>query len=427
MSSEESDDGILKCLEDSGSEFEPSGDESDESFNLTDEDTPNTRGKKTNKAAKNEKAKTPKNDSAKKKKNINTDGARTRDSSQNSPPKKKVVLASVQAFKKREERPFNQLMNGVVFAMSGYENPLRSELRNKALAMGARYEFNWNCNCTHLICAFRNTPKYNQVRGRGKIVKSQWIEECYSRRKRLPWRRFALDRNDASQAESEEEICEKIESPVATTCQDVPESEGDTDDEIEKVRQKQQRINGSNNIDTPSTSGLNVHSTNDSTSEIIANDNDATADDAMDVEPTPNKVNNVLPPKVKTESNQKEETNVYDMDTESEDENYWVKTKPEENFLPPLPAFLEGATIALLDDLSDSDKNLLRRYIKAHKGSVADSKADLNMILYAITEDLSAIERVKEDFPQVMGVTPEWIWRSHDEAKLLPASQFQIK
>lgn len=62
-----------------------------------------------------------------------------------------MVRASVQAFKKREERPFGNLMAGVVFVISGYENPLRSELRNKALAMGARYEANWNHNCTHLM------------------------------------------------------------------------------------------------------------------------------------------------------------------------------------------------------------------------------------------------------------------------------------
>lgn len=55
-----------------------------------------------------------------------------------------------------------------------------------------------------------NTPKFNQVKGKGKIVKKQWIEECHKERKRLPWRRYALDRNDHKKDESEEEIFEEV-------------------------------------------------------------------------------------------------------------------------------------------------------------------------------------------------------------------------
>lgn len=48
-------------------------------------------------------------------------------------------------------RPFNQLLNDVVFAMSGYENPYRSNVRSKALEMGATYKHNWDRSCTHLL------------------------------------------------------------------------------------------------------------------------------------------------------------------------------------------------------------------------------------------------------------------------------------
>lgn len=60
-------------------------------------------------------------------------------------------------------------------------------------------------------CAFTNTPKFNQVKGKGKIIKRKWLEDSHSQRKRLPWRRYALDKADASKEESEEEICEQIE------------------------------------------------------------------------------------------------------------------------------------------------------------------------------------------------------------------------
>ena len=37
-------------------------------------------------------------------------------------------------------------------------------------------------------CAFQNTPKYNLVLGKGRIVKKTWITDCYQQKKLLPWR-----------------------------------------------------------------------------------------------------------------------------------------------------------------------------------------------------------------------------------------------
>lgn len=57
-------------------------------------------------------------------------------------------------------------------------------------------------------CAFTNTPKFNQVKGKGKIVNKSWIDDCYTYRKRLPWRRYALEKGEKQKPESEDEICE---------------------------------------------------------------------------------------------------------------------------------------------------------------------------------------------------------------------------
>jgi hypothetical protein len=43
----------------------------------------------------------------------------------------------------------------------------------------------WCCRC-----AFPNTPKFQQVWGKGHIVRKEWIENCHSKRTRLPWRRL---------------------------------------------------------------------------------------------------------------------------------------------------------------------------------------------------------------------------------------------
>uniref|UniRef100_A0AAY4AC49 DNA repair protein XRCC1 n=1 Tax=Denticeps clupeoides TaxID=299321 RepID=A0AAY4AC49_9TELE len=78
-----------------------------------------------------------------------------------------------------EPVPFNRILEGVVFVLSGFQNPFRGELRDKALAMGARYRPDWTPDSTHLICAFSNTPKYAQVKSAGGfIVRKEWVLDC---------------------------------------------------------------------------------------------------------------------------------------------------------------------------------------------------------------------------------------------------------
>ena len=45
------------------------------------------------------------------------------------------------------------------------------------------------------------------MKGKGKIVTKEWVEACHAQRKRLPWRRFYLDKKDRGE-ESEDEIWE---------------------------------------------------------------------------------------------------------------------------------------------------------------------------------------------------------------------------
>uniref|UniRef100_A0A182W0W0 BRCT domain-containing protein n=1 Tax=Anopheles minimus TaxID=112268 RepID=A0A182W0W0_9DIPT len=111
-------------------------------------------------------------------------------------------------------KPFGKLLEHVVLVISGIQNPDRGNIRSQALAMGAKYKPDWDASCTHLICAYKNTPKYNQVHGKGKIVKKDWIEKCYTNRKRLSWRKFALDTAEANVSDSEDEIVDIANKPA---------------------------------------------------------------------------------------------------------------------------------------------------------------------------------------------------------------------
>ena len=45
----------------------------------------------------------------------------------------------------------DKVLTGVTFALSGFKNPYRGELRDKATALGARYAPDWGPSCTHLM------------------------------------------------------------------------------------------------------------------------------------------------------------------------------------------------------------------------------------------------------------------------------------
>lgn len=43
------------------------------------------------------------------------------------------------------------LLGGVVLALSGFQNPLRGQLREAAVGLGAAYRPDWTPDCTHLV------------------------------------------------------------------------------------------------------------------------------------------------------------------------------------------------------------------------------------------------------------------------------------
>jgi DNA-repair protein XRCC1 len=65
------------------------------------------------------------------------------------------------------------LQEGVVFAISGIQNPLRALFRTQGLEMGAQYRPDWSSDCTVLVCAFKDTPKFKQVKADGGSIVSK--------------------------------------------------------------------------------------------------------------------------------------------------------------------------------------------------------------------------------------------------------------
>lgn len=140
-------------------------------------------------------------------------------------------------------RDFSRLLEGVVFVLSGFVNPERSTLRSQALEMGAQYKPDWNSDCTLLICAFPNTPKFRQVESDcGTIVSKDWISTCYEQKKLVdiecyllhagkPWRRSNPSRETSQAIPSPSK---KPQKPVETTSHLKP-------DEREKTQSRENK------------------------------------------------------------------------------------------------------------------------------------------------------------------------------------------
>lgn len=183
---------------------------------------------------------------------------------------------------------------------------------------------------------------------------AQWITDCYDRKKRLSWRRYALDREDKDVTDSEEEIIAseslppkinspststKIKTPPSTSTKATPEnnyvlsdSGEDTEDEIEKIQQKTKRVK-----DLKDKADNCLISTENKENEAEVKDN-------------PIKKHKVV--------------DIYDQDTDLED-NY---ENVEEIKIKPLPRFFDNKQFLLSDKLDDTEINLLKRYICAYAG-----------------------------------------------------------
>uniref|UniRef100_A0A6Q2XKN8 DNA repair protein XRCC1 n=1 Tax=Esox lucius TaxID=8010 RepID=A0A6Q2XKN8_ESOLU len=130
--------------------------------------------------------------------------------------------------------PLNKVMEGVVFVLSGFQNPFRADLRDKALAMGAKYRPDWTPDATHLICAFSNTPKYSQVKSAGGIiVRKEWVLDCHKRKQNISFKQVE---STSRQKKGEKERKEmKEEDPYGASTDENTDAEAEEDKPIPEL------------------------------------------------------------------------------------------------------------------------------------------------------------------------------------------------
>ncbi|XP_055388783.1 DNA repair protein XRCC1 [Condylostylus longicornis] len=304
----------------------------------------------------------------------------------------------------RNYKPFNRLLDGVVLVISGIQNPHRANLRSKALELGAKYKPDWDNTCTHLICAFKNTPKYNQVKDSGgKIVKKSWIENCYNLKKRLPWRKYALNSDDEAKSESDEEILDislKPNSPeiIKKNIKHSPEPSTSKDSK--------------ETIKTPNKYPIKIKESisygNDHLKENSEKHKKETQKPIINIIDEDDKIEDIITVEEKTKD-------IYDVTTDEDEFTKSKKLKLQKNgnnFFANMKFYLEP-------NLSDVDRKKLTHMIEEFGGSICETTKRVNYIITSQRDKYLNLNNFNGEI-----VKPLWIFECNDMECFIPTKRY---
>lgn len=359
---------------------------------------------------------------------------------QPAPPAKKTPPPEKPSHKKTppgsQPVEMNRILQGTVFVLSGFQNPFRSDLRDKALEMGAKYRPDWTPDSTHLICAFANTPKYSQVKAAGGIiVRKEWVLDCHRKKQRLPYKKYCMDGADSSSDDDDDDDDSEEDSPP---------------------RQKPQTHRP--NPD----SGRTNHKNRSSSPAKAKPARPAVKEESEDEKPIVMKREN--PPKEEDEyagSTDEEETGGVRCqdddsggDTEDElrkieeqkqaakkeqqspaddpyagstDENTDVEEEPEVDLpIPELPDLFVGKRFFLYGEFPPAERRLLQRYITAFNGELEEYMNEKVQYVITAQEWDDSFEEALNDNTSLYFVRPRWIYNCNERQKCIPHQPYVV-
>ncbi|XP_071656610.1 DNA repair protein XRCC1 [Patagioenas fasciata] len=255
------------------------------------------------------------------------------------------------------------ILGGVVLVLSGFQNPLRSQLREAAAELGATYSPDWTARSTHLVAAFPRTPKAAAARsGGGFVVGPAWIWDCRRLQRRLSERPYLLDGSASSGSEGEG-----------------PEEAPPTNSPARKAPPPPDPV-------TPVTS--------DPPGSDSGDDNDQSEGDD--------------PYGGSTEENSEEE-------------------EEEEEPIPPLPDFFQDQSFFFHGEFPAGEGRLLQRYVVAFGGSVSPYMSDSVTHVVTSQDWDPAFDEALELRPSLTFVRPHWLRLCGEQQRALPAQPFAVR
>ncbi|XP_066463189.1 DNA repair protein XRCC1 isoform X2 [Eleutherodactylus coqui] len=329
----------------------------------------------------------------------------------------------------------NRLLQGTVFVLSGFQNPFRSDLRDKALEMGAKYRPDWTPDSTHLICAFANTPKYSQVKAAGGIiVRKEWVLDCYRKKQCLPYKKYLMDGADSS---SEEDDYSDDDSPPrhkAPTHRPNPDS-GRTNHKnqssspakakparvtvIEDSEEEEEKPSVLKRDNTPKDEDEYGGSTD---GEETGRDRCQDDDSGGDTEDELRKIE-----EQKHAAKKEPRSAPDDPYAGSTDENTDVEEEPEVEFpIPELPDLFVGKHFFLYGEFPPAERRLLQRYITAFNGELEEYMNEKVHYVITAQEWDDSFEEALNDNTSLYFVRPRWIYNCNERQKCIPHQPYVV-
>ncbi|XP_032940385.1 LOW QUALITY PROTEIN: DNA repair protein XRCC1 [Catharus ustulatus] len=258
-------------------------------------------------------------------------------------------------------------LEGVVLALSGFQNPLRGHLRAAAAALGAQYRPDWGEDCTHLVCAFARTPKASRARQRGGVVVTpEWIWECQRTGKRVTCERYLLRGSASSSSEGE--------GP-----DEAPPPPRPSPAKVKKGAEPKEP-------DTPETPPPTAPAT----------------------------------PPESPESDGQSDTDPYGGSTEENSEDEEGEGEP----IPQLPDFFQDKTFFFHGEFPAGVERRLLRYVVAFGGTLAPYMDDSVTHVVTAQDWDPAFEEALELRPSLTFVRPHWLLQCGERQRPLPAPPF---
>ncbi|XP_029780166.1 DNA repair protein XRCC1 [Suricata suricatta] len=312
-----------------------------------------------------------------------------------------------------------KILQGVVVVLSGFQNPFRSELRDKALELGAKYRPDWTPDSTHLICAFANTPKYSQVLGLGGcIVRKEWVLDCHRMRRRLPSRRYLM----AGPSSGSEDEGGSPSSSSGDEAPTLPQKRPHT-----KTRPPQAaRPSSPQRPTTPEeTKPASPGPQEDTDTE--GEQSEEQGNGAEDSEDTEDELRRVAEQREQKQPPDQGE-NGEDPYAGSTDENTDNEGPPESSDLPvpELPDFFQGKHFFLYGEFPGDERRKLSRYVTAFNGELEDYMSDRVQFVITAQEWDPSFEEALMDNPSLVFVRPRWIYSCNEKQKLLPHQLYGV-
>ncbi|CAM4885709.1 unnamed protein product [Rotaria socialis] len=327
--------------------------------------------------------------------------------------------------KRTKTQDRSQIMKHVVFVLSGFQNPLRSELRNKATTMGAIYNDDWDKSCTHLICAFSNTPKFTQVQqtGKGFIVNKQWILDCYKQNQLLSEKNYEFkgSNNNNTNKDKPNRISERKSTKPIHFDDDSEEEKDNEDHQLSKdvIRKPpmKTKVATIDDVDADEEEPLiskDVQRKSRVKKKMRTFDDEDEYDDDNEIE------NNTVSKYVTKKITSSNDNDVYNAETDEDEPNMEEKSYD-------LASFFHGKHFYLFDnDFDDNTLRDIRRVIYAYDGVL--EKQITADVKYVITNRIwnQEFEKISKTNPEIKFLSLDWLQDCHDENKFVPCQPYLI-